>query len=208
MVNQADSIKVIVPWPTDDDLSEALRRLTQGIHFVGAADGSAGGLFGGEYGYGANYENDVFMMHRYCWCEEQSCPWCAGCECDGPWKYTISGREVDQREYEAFWKAYRAIPFGAKTARGAKPPSPWGVWPRDVNQVCLAPCRVCRGEFGNAPHFRHKASGAEVRWYKYIGRGMNVKAPPDMNWSAVFQQCHESLQAVGAVDPQAPHGND
>lgn len=26
--------------------------------------------------YGFTYENDVFMMHRYCWCEEESCPWC------------------------------------------------------------------------------------------------------------------------------------
>lgn len=26
--------------------------------------------------YGINYENDVFMMHRYCWCEKEDCPWC------------------------------------------------------------------------------------------------------------------------------------
>lgn len=26
--------------------------------------------------YGADYENDVFMMHRFCWCEKESCPWC------------------------------------------------------------------------------------------------------------------------------------
>lgn len=30
--------------------------------------------------YGTNYENDVFMMQRFCWCErEGECPWCTGC---------------------------------------------------------------------------------------------------------------------------------
>ena len=32
---------------------------------------------GGEFGYGADYENDTFMMKPYCWCEqEDSCLWC------------------------------------------------------------------------------------------------------------------------------------
>lgn len=26
--------------------------------------------------YGCNHENDVFMMHRYCWCEQRDCLWC------------------------------------------------------------------------------------------------------------------------------------
>lgn len=30
--------------------------------------------------YGAEVENDVFMMKRYCWCEKEGeCPWCTGC---------------------------------------------------------------------------------------------------------------------------------
>jgi len=28
--------------------------------------------------YGTEYENDIFMMHPYCWCEKESCPWCGG----------------------------------------------------------------------------------------------------------------------------------
>jgi hypothetical protein len=31
--------------------------------------------------YGVNYENGIFMMHRYCWCEQSDCPWCLGCQC-------------------------------------------------------------------------------------------------------------------------------
>ena len=26
--------------------------------------------------YGVDYENDVFMMHPFCWCEQEDCPWC------------------------------------------------------------------------------------------------------------------------------------
>lgn len=32
--------------------------------------------------YGTNYVNDTFMLHRYCWCEDDDCPWCGGCQCD------------------------------------------------------------------------------------------------------------------------------
>ena len=26
--------------------------------------------------YGSDFENETFMVHRYCWCEEDDCPWC------------------------------------------------------------------------------------------------------------------------------------
>lgn len=30
--------------------------------------------------YGTDFENDVFLMKRYCWCEKEGeCPWCTGC---------------------------------------------------------------------------------------------------------------------------------
>lgn len=43
--------------------------------------------------YGSAFENDVFLMHPYCWCEKEGeCPWCTGCgtyedtcqACSGP----------------------------------------------------------------------------------------------------------------------------
>lgn len=27
--------------------------------------------------YGTEFENEVFMMHPYCWCWRAGCPWCA-----------------------------------------------------------------------------------------------------------------------------------
>lgn len=71
-------IKIVLPPCSDDEVSEGLRRLTRAIHESGKADGERGGLLGGEWGYGANFENETFMIHRYCWCEEETCPWCAG----------------------------------------------------------------------------------------------------------------------------------
>ncbi len=56
--------------------------------------------------YGADFENDIFSMHPFCWCEEEECKYC----------------------------------------REEKP----------------------------APNFRHKASGLQIHWYKYIGRTMEI----------------------------------
>ena len=27
--------------------------------------------------YGTDFENETFMMHRFCWCEKDDCPWCS-----------------------------------------------------------------------------------------------------------------------------------
>ena len=73
-----DTMQIVTPPRSDDSISDGLVELTEAIHKSGKADGSAGGFLGGEFGYGANYENDVFMIHRYCWCEKDECPWCGG----------------------------------------------------------------------------------------------------------------------------------
>jgi len=52
-----------------DLLTALLRDLTSSICQITGEDNSI-------YGYGITYENDVFMMHPYCWCEEENCPWC------------------------------------------------------------------------------------------------------------------------------------
>lgn len=48
---------------------------------VGLGNETTGGVLGGQFGYGAFFENDVFMMHPYCWCDRADCAWCRGCEC-------------------------------------------------------------------------------------------------------------------------------
>ena len=41
------------------------------IHIFGAQ-----GYPKGMWDYGYNYNNDEFIIHRYCWCEKDSCSYC------------------------------------------------------------------------------------------------------------------------------------
>lgn len=132
-------VTVILPECSEDAVSERLRDLTEAV-CKATGDSGAGGL-GGRHGYGSNFENDVFMLHRFCWCEMGDCPWCRSCDCNG--------------EHE-----------------------------------CSA---TCSSHLPTEPNFRHKASGATVTWYKYIGRGMEVS---EADWPAIFAECFDSLQAT------------
>lgn len=45
------------------------------------------------------------------------------------------------------------------------------------------------------PNFRHKASGLEVRWYKWIGRDMEI-SNPDLTgeeWHKILMECYYSI---------------
>lgn len=64
---------VFIPGWDEDALSIGLRALTWALT---KDDPEPSGL-GGAFGYGTRYENDTFMMHPYCWCEKESCPWCS-----------------------------------------------------------------------------------------------------------------------------------
>lgn len=70
------SLQIVLPERSEDAVSDGLRELTAAIYRASPAMDQGYGL-GGENGYGANYENDVFMMHRFCWCEREDCPWCS-----------------------------------------------------------------------------------------------------------------------------------
>lgn len=133
-----NDVRVVLPPCSDDPVSEWMRALTERISEV---TGDLGGFgLGGMHGYGDNYENDVFMMHRFCWCEQTDCPWCLSCSCGDDWKTN--------------------------------------------------PCARCRDEVTPAPNFLHKATGATVHWYKYIGRGMEIS---EADWPAIFTECFASL---------------
>lgn len=68
------------PERADDALSMGLRIITHQLSLRQPGVDLSGGLFGGEFGYGADFENDVFLMHPYCWCGKSGeCPWCTGC---------------------------------------------------------------------------------------------------------------------------------
>ena len=66
--------------------------------------------------YGTDFENDIFSMHRFCWCEKENCPYCWDEEKHGKqhanfihkptdfkvWWYKYIGRSVEKsKEIEA-----------------------------------------------------------------------------------------------------------
>jgi len=71
----------ILPPISEGQVSEDLCWLTEHLMTTLNAE-TSGGFLGGEYGYGAYFENDTFMMHPYCWCEGVDCPWCRACNCE------------------------------------------------------------------------------------------------------------------------------
>ena len=130
---------IVLPETSDDVVSDLLVHLTECICKNTGQETGYG--LGGRFGYGENYENAVFMMHRFCWCDREDCPWCAGCTC---------GDDFETN-----------------------------------------PCAYCKGEVTPAPNFRHKRTGAEVRWYKWIGRGMEAD---EANWPEIISECIASLK--------------
>ena len=72
---------VILPERAEDAVSEGLRLLTMEICHRTGEEGGYG--LGGEHGYGVNFENEIFSMHRYCWCGGNDCPWCSYSDQDG-----------------------------------------------------------------------------------------------------------------------------
>jgi hypothetical protein len=144
--------EVHLPPVSDDQISRDLVWMTELLADAGAE--ISGGFLGGEFGYGAYFENETFMMHPFCWCERGDCPWCLGCEC-----------EVEDRGEQHEW------------------PDRW---------VTTKTCANCSQPSAPAPNFLHKSSGTEVRWYKYIGRSMEVHVNGD--WRTILLECAGSIE--------------
>lgn len=51
--------------------------------------------------YGTNFENEKFMMHSFCWCDRDDCPWCAGIT---PRDRTIEDDEYPESAPNFFYK--------------------------------------------------------------------------------------------------------
>lgn len=164
-------IQIVLPECSEDKISADLRYLTEVLE--GQGQDISGGLLGGTYGYGAYFENDIFMMHPYCWCEQDDCEWCMGCTCpDEAHEYRVDGVTADFDDWIAAYHLGKS---------------------RDIVRHEEFQCDYCKGLVGHAPNFLHKPSGTKVRWYKYIGRGMEVELLWD--WVEIFNQCLNSIVA-------------
>lgn len=162
-----------LPVCREDAVSSGLRAITAELQRI-TGEGPLG-LLGGENGYGVEFENDVFMMHPFCWCERADCAWCLECECpEGAEEFSVGGEVVDFErycdEYELTGNANRSF--------------------RVVPELECANC-VKRRTVGFAPNFLFKPTGTKIEWYKYIGRGMKMSGELPINFHV---RCIESLQ--------------
>ncbi len=168
--------------------------------------------------YGTNVDNDVFMMHRYCWCDADDCPWCAGCTCpEEAWSYYIDGQHVAREKYQALWgRMTPPMPF-EEHKHGTAEYEAYDAWWRGeidkrnarLSVVHTPMCRFCTdgysehgGEPGmGAPNFWYKPTGLKVWWYKYIGRDTEVRGPatdPDEMLGACMSAiCMPSVSGCG-----------
>lgn len=63
-------IEIVMPKEADGELVELTEFLVEKLGLEG------GYGLGGRNGYGAEYENDTFMMNPFCWCDRDDCRWC------------------------------------------------------------------------------------------------------------------------------------
>ena len=211
-------IEVITAPVADEEnaLDAGLVALTKAIETI-APDALGWGFLGGPYGYGANYENAVFLMHPACGCERTDCKWCedegCGCPISEP-RYEIDGTPASQDE------AFRLT----DQITNSKPKPKFGTSAYDARVAeirsrirIIYPARIhtCdpRGMMADrqegeddrpnqrAPNFWHKPSGLRVWWHKWIGRSMEVVGADGLDLENVFAECVASLQ--GVATPQS-----
>lgn len=158
--------------------------------------------------YGVNFENDVFMMHRFCWCDDQDCPWCGGCTCpESAFSYFVDGKKVSYEEWMAFFDRL----VGTSPSGGGEPYEEWKKRAKAANQrrsrKHVPVCEFClgKGVFATngaepgkgAPNFWYKPSGLKVWWYKYIGRDTTLNRPVDQDEvKAMIKACLASLRNI------------
>lgn len=139
-----EKIIIVLPKKASSRVELGLVELTK--YLVDKLDLDTGYGLGGEYGYGVDYENDVFMMHRYCWCdEEDSCLWCMMNDPDENPNYKQMKDKLGKK-FNNFWKEWGGAPtfFYKPTKAGCR----WYKWiGRDTIQEGKLPknwLKICK----------------------------------------------------------------
>lgn len=181
-----------IPDKQSRAISQALRDLTEAICNATGQPESLGFL-GGEHGYGAEYESDVFSMMPFYW---------GDCTCGWEDRYNEwldnNPHSEDCYQSELTRRGYLNIP-GYDDYNPNLPDDhdylpyklaqEWGLSDRGcaVHCTCGRDSRSMEWEVLNphpvtcpveAPNFHYKPSGTMVCWYKYIGRGMEWNGSP------------------------------
>jgi hypothetical protein len=141
-------------------------------------------------GYGVNFNTPIFSYHRYCWCESESCPWCAGCDCPpDAWTHYKDGVIIPATIYNSEFLSYAGDAPMSGTPNYHRLIKEWHVKIDERNkrykEVHTPKCNYCLGTgpnatiYGaepgkNAPNFWHRPTNFKVWFYKYIGRSQET----------------------------------
>lgn len=228
-------MQMFVPGVSGDALSVALRLLTHQLQLRSPETHHGGGMFGGSFGYGVDFENDVFEMHYDrqdydCTCgasEPKHAP-----ECDQVTKRDayISDRLnyacIKKTDAERDTKVAEAIARGVPqrmaflSACGSEirferfeeyerlhpfPECSCGTLATWVESDNHA--RDCRKSIAERPNFTHKPSGLAVNWYKYIGRDNEIVVAADVSLQTVLDDCLRSIGAPPLQDALEAYAN-
>lgn len=168
-------------------------------------DAQAHGLLGSEWGYGQEFKNEIFETHPYWWGD---CT-CGFEEKDVSWskkrphtrtcfftRYQVKNEDVSRKEIP-FDKKHKLMTKWAKANGYADAPNgmavycdcgvdrAYTIWRKRNNHTF--DCRVV------APNF--KCGDLEIRWYKYIGRGMSVNREITREeLRQIFSRCRRSIK--------------
>lgn len=167
VVKLLKEIQVSIPSDSSNIIANDLRDLTTILMKLGHE--TTGGLLGGGNGYGVYFENEVFSMHPYCWCEGDDCPWCNPCLCpENVSTYLVNGVEVDIETFVKADKNNQEIRYNEELK-----------------------CKRCKENIEAAPNFLYKPTNSKIWWYKYIGRGMKFDLKTE--WDKIIKEVKESI---------------
>lgn len=185
------------------------------------SDAQAHGCLGGMWGYGQDFESETFEMHPYWWggcnCgfERKQETWLADHDHADECFYTLLDKEgqrlLEEQKHVSNGGAFdgelllRQVEEWANANRSPSAPD----WPELRDYCDCGFSEVLRkwleenDHSENCPehpdntraHLPNFSCGdVEIRWYKYIGRGMSVNREVSRGeWEALFARCFASL---------------
>jgi hypothetical protein len=213
----SDQVEVVVITPpvAESKIDQDLVNLTQYIWRKHHAGEPYGYGLGGEFGYGVEFDNQVFSMFPFYWgdctcgfdgIEEYDPPHDDGC-----YQVELKAREIEagvhysqdsrlpydelralrDTIYDALTEKYGLSRFGCAVHCTCTRKRRWQEW-FDANK--LGPDGHASDCLLVVPNFLHKPSGLRIDWYKWIGRDTKTSRPVSpAEWRAIFDECVASV---------------
>lgn len=200
-----------------DSLAGALYAISE-VLTRGLESDSMRGFLGGEFGYGVDYENDVFLLHPdyeddecKCGFRERSdkwddanphsatCPDVAYYAWLNKWEHILRAEHVPLEKKRDAEKSYCMRLFGHEhPVCNCGQDERRRQWYTENDHDFRCPIVL--------PNFWHKPSGLKITWYKWIGRDM--KADPELSGerlAEILTECWNSIPAEAREKAATEH---